>query len=93
MLRKFHKIILFFVGAYKENHVTLHSGMTNGEKSVRAKVVRPNIECTDGYIHVIDTALIDDAPPWTILANQVQKLQTTPSILIIMTILSVLALL
>ena len=66
--------------------------MVNGEKSVRAKVVRPNIECTDGYIHIIDTALIDDAPPWTILANQVQKLQT-PSILIIMTILSVLALL
>jgi len=83
----------FQLSAYKENHVTLHSGIMNGEKSVRAKVVRPNIECTDGYIHIIDTALIDDAPPWTILANQVQKLQTTPSILIIMTILSVLALL
>ena len=44
-------------------------------------MVRPNIECTDGYIHIIDTAMIDDTPPWTILANQVEKLQMSISIL------------
>jgi hypothetical protein len=28
--------------------------------------VRPNIECTNGIIHTVDTVFIDDAPPWTV---------------------------
>ena len=83
--RRFFKNIFFNLGAYKENHVKLHTAGQTGHGSpndkVRAKVVRPNIECTDGYIHIIDTAMIDDTPPWTILANQVEKLQMSMSIL------------
>merc|ERR1711976_381370 len=71
----------FNLNAYKDNHVTLHSQI--GNDKVRAKVVRPNIECTDGYIHIVDTAMIDDAPPWTVLASKVPKMQITSSILII----------
>ena len=32
------------------------------------KIVRPNIECTNGYIHLVDTVMMDDSPPWTVLA-------------------------
>ena len=39
-------------------------------EAVRAKVVRPNIECTNGYIHLIDTVMLDDAPPYTVIANK-----------------------
>ena len=37
-----------------------------GWKESTAKVLRPNLECTNGVIHLIDTVFIDDAPPWTI---------------------------
>ena len=33
-------------------------------KEKQARVIRPNIECTNGIIHTIDTVMIDDAPPW-----------------------------
>lgn len=39
-------------------------------EKVQAKVVRPNIECSDGYIHLVDTAMIDDTPPWTVVASK-----------------------
>ena len=29
-------------------------------------MIRPNIECTNGIIHTIDTVMIDDAPPWAV---------------------------
>ena len=38
--------------------------MTWNEK--QARVIRPNIECTNGIIHTIDTVMIDDAPPWAV---------------------------
>ena len=40
----------------------------DGEK-VRGKIVRPNIECTDGYIHLVDTAMLDNSPPWTLMQS------------------------
>jgi len=36
-----------------------------GEK-VTATAARPNVECMNGIIHVIDRVFIDDAPPWTV---------------------------
>ena len=44
--------------AYKDNYVTW--------KEKQARVIRPNIECTNGIIHTIDTVMIDDAPPWAV---------------------------
>ena len=38
-------------------------------EAVRGKVIRPNIECTNGYIHLVDTVMIDDAPPYAVIAN------------------------
>ena len=32
-------------------------------------MIRPNIECTNGIIHTIDTVMIDDAPPWAVGAS------------------------
>merc|ERR1712062_667305 len=31
---------------------------------VKGRIVRPNIECTNGYIHIVDTVMLDDSPPW-----------------------------
>merc|ERR1712088_250295 len=31
---------------------------------VGGRVIRPNIECTNGYIHIIDTVMLDNSPPW-----------------------------
>ena len=46
-------------------------GAAGGDQNkVRGKLIRPNIECTDGYIHLVDTAMLDDAPPWTVTAGQ-----------------------
>ena len=63
-LKVFLLIFFPFLDAYKDNFVAL----TDGEK-VRGKVVRPNIECIDGYIHVTDTVMLDDSPPWTAIAG------------------------
>jgi len=35
---------------------------------IKGKIVRPNIECTNGYIHLVDTVMMDESPPWTVLA-------------------------
>ena len=52
---------LLISDAYKDNYVTMLD-----VENIRAKIIRPNLECLDGYIHVIDTVMIDDAPPWTV---------------------------
>merc|ERR1712029_774922 len=36
---------------------------------IKGKIVRPNIECTNGYIHIVDTVMLDDSPPWTLLSS------------------------
>ena len=41
---------------------------------VRAKVIRPNIECTNGYIHLIDTVMLDDSPPYAVIASGVREI-------------------
>ena len=35
-------------------------------EDVKAKLIRPNLECTNGYIHLTDTVMIDDTPPWAV---------------------------
>lgn len=52
-----------FSDAYKDNFVAMN-------EAVRAKVIRPNIECTNGYIHLIDTVMLDDAPPYAVIASK-----------------------
>lgn len=59
-------------------------------EKVQAKVVRPNIECSDGYIHLIDTAMIDDTPPWTVVASQSASI--SPHFLLIILLLGYYAL-
>ena len=46
-------------------------------EAVRGKVIRPNIECTNGYIHLVDTVMIDDAPPYAVIANVASGLQNS----------------
>ena len=65
--------------AYKDNFVAL----TDGDK-VRGKVFRPNIECIDGYIHMTDTVMLDDSPPWTAISSDAE----IPKPLIFMTLLA-----
>ena len=48
-------------------------------EAVRAKVIRPNIECTNGYIHLIDTVMLDDSPPYAVIANGVRGLSSSAS--------------
>jgi hypothetical protein len=43
------------------------------QDQVRAKVIRPNIECSNGYIHLVDTVMLDDAAPWTVGGTVVKK--------------------
>jgi len=35
-------------------------------KGIKGRIVRPNIECTNGYIHIVDTVMLDDSPPWAV---------------------------
>ena len=55
-----------FVDAYKDNYISW--------KETTGKVVRPNIECTNGIIHTVDTVMIDDAPPWAVGAATKSKI-------------------
>ena len=48
-------------------------------EAVRAKVIRPNIECTNGYIHLIDTVMLDDSPPYAVIANGERGLSASAS--------------
>ena len=45
--------------AYKDNFISMND-------KVRAKVVRPNGECLNGYVHLVDTVMLDDAPVWAV---------------------------
>ena len=47
-------------------------------EQVRAKVIRPNIECTNGYIHLIDTVMLDDSPPYAVIASGVRGISYLP---------------
>ena len=44
---------------------------------VTAEVIQPNIECTNGVIHLVDKVFIDDAPPWTVGAANAACLADT----------------
>lgn len=35
-------------------------------QAIKGKIVRPNIECTNGYIHIVDTVMLDGSPPWSV---------------------------
>ena len=65
IVQHYRHILLFVLrvsDAYKDNFVNLND-------FVRGKVVRPNIQCTNGYIHLVDTVMLDDAKPWVVIAN------------------------
>ena len=49
---------IWLTDAYKEQYVKW--------KETTTKVVRPNIECTNGIIHLVDKVFIDNSPPWTV---------------------------
>ena len=55
--------------------------------SVQGKIVRPNIECTNGYIHLVDTVMMDDSPPWTVLADSKGTLIISNILLLVLPIL------
>jgi len=52
---------------------------------IKGKIVRPNIECTNGYIHLVDTVMMDESPPWTVLAasSTVSSTSSTTLLLIL----------
>ena len=52
----------------------------------QGKIVRPNIECTNGYIHLVDTVMMDDSPPWTVLAAS-EASSTVSTLLLILPLL------
>lgn len=58
---KFTQLGEFSLDAYKDNYVAMND-------QVRGKVVRPNGECTNGYVHVVDTVMLDDSPVWAVAA-------------------------
>ena len=59
-----------FSDAYKDNFVAMDGVNEGDQDKVRGKAVRPNIECTDGYIHMVDTVMFDDTPPWAVIASK-----------------------
>lgn len=61
-------------------------------EQVRAKVIRPNIECTNGYIHLVDTVMLDDSPPYKVIANGAPGI-SCPTFQTIYTIMLILSLL
>jgi hypothetical protein len=50
--------------AYKDWFVSWGPG-----NKIQGRVVRPNIECTNGYIHLVDTVMLDASPPWTVASG------------------------
>merc|ERR1712029_82978 len=56
----------FTLDAYKDNFVSMN-------EDVRGKVVRPNGECLNGYVHVVDTVMLDDSPMWAVAAESDAK--------------------
>jgi len=59
--------------AYNEWYVSWLDGCRTSYdgtcKGIKGRIVRPNIECTNGYIHIVDTVMMDDSPPWTVLSS------------------------
>ena len=71
----------FNLNAYKDNYVSMND-------QVRAKVIRPNGECVNGYVHLVDTVMLDDAPVWAVgAANSIFISYSSLVILILMSIL------
>ena len=63
-------------------------GLQTEEEKVGGKAIRPNIECTDGYIHLVDTAMLDNAPPWTILSSAAGMFDlNAPAIFVLLSVL------
>jgi hypothetical protein len=57
---------------------------------VKAKVIRPDQECTNGIIHVVDTVFIDNSPPWSVgraAANRVARLMQISAVILLFFIL------
>jgi len=50
---------------------------------VKGKIIRPNIECTNGYIHIVDTVMLDDSPPWMVGSAQ-SRVSSTSLLLVIL---------
>jgi len=67
--------------AYKEWFVSW-----GPDSKIKGKIVRPNIECTNGYIHLVDTVMMDDSPPWTVLAAS-EASSTVSTLLLILPLL------
>ena len=59
---------------------------------VRGKVVRPNGECINGYVHVVDTVMIDDSPVWAVAQSSTTPSQMVSNNFILLTLASTLAL-
>jgi len=59
---------------------------------VRGKVVRPNAECTNGYVHIVDTVMIDDSPVWAVAQSSATPSLVVSNNLTLLTIASTLAL-
>jgi len=68
--------------AYKEWYVSWGPAA-----KIKGKIVRPNIECTNGYIHLVDTVMMDDSPPWTVLADSKGTLIISNILLLVLPIL------
>ena len=51
-------LVVSLSDAYKDNFVAWNQ--------IQGKVIRPNLECTNGYIHMVDTVMFDDLPPWAV---------------------------
>lgn len=51
-------------------------------------MVRPNIECTNGYIHIVDTVMLDDSPPWSLTSGDVSALPPLPLLVTVVTALA-----
>ncbi len=54
----------FFVTWHKDDHIPNNNDDRRSE--IQAKVIRPNVECTNGILHIVDKVFIDEAPPWTV---------------------------
>jgi len=82
---KFTQLGDFSLDAYKDNFVSMSD-------EVRGKVVRPNAECTNGYVHIVDTVMIDDSPVWAVAQSSATPSLVVSNNLTLLTIASTLAL-
>ena len=75
----------FSLDAYKDNFVSMSD-------EVRGKVVRPNAECTNGYVHIVDTVMIDDSPVWAVAQSSATPSPVVSNNFTLLTIASTLTL-